>query len=166
MTKLTYHEFAPEDFDAMMALASDWDIVRQLGRWAWPADPEQVRFYCIPFDGDGLNWTIKENGVFAGRIGVTSGNLGYTLAKFAHGRGIATAASVFAITQAFDLLGLSEITGSTWVDNPASARVLQKLGFVHWQTHYQYARARRIPTIVHQHRLTRSAWDRLRAADK
>ena len=147
----------------MMAMASDWDIVRQLGRWKWPADEEQVRYYCKPFEGDGFIWTIKEDGVFAGRIGVTGGDIGYTLPKSAHGRGIATAASRYAINQAFDLLGLDVITGSTWIDNAASEHILQKLGFQHWQTRYIRSTARGYPVQVRHSRLTRKDWDRLKA---
>jgi RimJ/RimL family protein N-acetyltransferase len=163
MPNLTYHDLAPEDFAPMMAMASDWDIVRQLGRWKWPADEDQVRFYCKPFEGDGFIWTIKEDGVFAGRIGVTGGSIGYTLPKSAHGRGIATEASIFALNKAFDLLDLDVITGSTWLDNPASERVLLKLGFQHWQTHFDHSTARGFPVQVRQYRLTRKDWDRLKA---
>lgn len=166
MADLTYHPLAPEDYEPMMAMASDWDVVRQLGRWTWPADPEQVRFYCAPYDGDGAIWTIKEDGVFAGRVGVTAGSLGYTLPKSAHGRGIATRASRFAINQAFDLFELDHIDATTWHDNPASAHVLDKLGFVHWQTYYQRSVARGYPVLVYQLRLTRDDWDRLSAAPK
>lgn len=166
MTELTFHAPAPDDFEAMHAMASDWQVVRQLGRWAWPVDTDQVRSFCKPFEGDGLVWTIKENGRFAGRVGVTGGAIGYTLPQSAHGRGIATRASRFAIAHAFDLLELETIHGSTWHDNRASARVLEKLGFDHWQTHYDHARARGLPVLIHQFRLTRSTWDRLSAAAK
>lgn len=166
MPELSYHPLASEDYDPLLAMASDWDIVRQLGRWKWPADPEQVRYYCKPFEGDGFLWTIKEGGVFAGRVGVTNGDLGYTLPKSAHGRGIATAACRYAIAQAFDLLELEVITGSTWIDNAISAHVLHKLGFQHWQTHFQRSVARGLPVMVQRHRLTRTEWHRLSAAAK
>lgn len=166
MAKLTYHPLAPEDYAPSLAMVSDWDIVRQLGRWKWPTDPEQVMSFCKPYEGDGFLWTIKEDGVFAGRIGVTGGDLGYTLPKCAQGRGIATAACHYAINQAFDLLDLDVITGSTWIDNAVSAHILKKLGFEHWQTHYQRSIARGRPVIVHRYRLTRDTWHRLSAAPK
>jgi len=160
---LTYHDLAPEDYDDVLAMVSDWDITRQLGRWKWPADPEQVRFFCKPYQGDGFIWTIKENGAFAGRIGVTGGDLGYTLPKSAHGRGIATTAARHAICRAFNTLDLDVITGGTWEDNPASAHILQKLGFQHWNTRFERSVARGYPVQVLYHRLTRPDWDRLNA---
>ena len=164
MGKLTYHPLDASDYDAVLAMVSDWDITRQLGRWKWPADPERVSFFCKPFEGDGFIWTIKEDGDFSGRIGVTNGDLGYTLPKSAHGRGIATAAARYAIAQAFDLLDLHVITGATWQDNHASTHILQKLGFQHWQTRYNRSVARGYPVPVFHHRLTRPAWDRLNAS--
>ena len=163
MGNLTYHSLDSADYDDVLAMVSDWSVTRQLGRWKWPADPAQVRSFCKPYDGDGFLWTIKEDGVFAGRIGVTGGDLGYTLARSAHGRGIATAAARHAIAQAFDLLDLDVITGGTWEDNPASMRILQKLGFQHWQTRYVRSVARGYPVRVFHHRLTRAVWDRLNA---
>jgi len=163
MPNLTYHPLAPEDYDDVLAMVSDWQVTRQLGRWKWPPDPAQVRFFCKPYEGDGFIWTIKEDGVFAGRVGVTGGDLGYTLPASAQGRGIATAAARYAITQAFDLLDLNVITGGTWEDNPASTHILQKLGFQHWQTRYVRSVARGFPVPVFFHRLTRPDWDRLNA---
>jgi RimJ/RimL family protein N-acetyltransferase len=68
-----------------------------------------------------------------------------------------------AIDKGFDDLALDVIIASTWHDNPASARVLTKCGFTHWQTHYQDSVARGVPTLVQQYRLTRIDWQRLRA---
>ena len=150
----------------MLEMASDWDVVRQLGRWKWPTDPAQIQSFCAPFVGDGLLWTIKEDGVFAGRIGITHGELGYTLPKSAHGRGIATQACRHVITQAFDILDLDVIRGTTWFDNAASERVLHKVGFVQWQTQYDQSVARGLPVLVRRYRLTRSAWHRLSVAPK
>lgn len=164
MADLTYDLPSANDYDDVLAMASDWAVVRQLGGWKWPVDPEQVRHFCKPLEGDGFVWTIKDRGVFAGRIGITKGSIGYTLPRHVHGKGIATAASRYAIAQAFDLLNLDVITGVTWADNPASDRVLRKLGFDHWYTGYEYSKARRSPTLSRQYRLTRPAWDRLNAS--
>lgn len=163
MLDLTYHEMCGEDREPLTALASNWTVVRQLGRWAWPADHDQIAKFCKPFEGDGFCYTIKDGGEWAGRIGITGNALGYTLPPSVHGRGIATAASEMAIDKGFDDLALDVIIASTWHDNPASARVLKKCGFTHWQTHYQDSVARGVPTLVQQYRLTRIDWQRLRA---
>ncbi|MEO9862396.1 MAG: GNAT family N-acetyltransferase [Yoonia sp.] len=159
MLDLTYHDCTPDDFDPMMALASDWDVVRQLGRWKWPADPEQVRFYCKPYEGRGFLWTIKHGAEWAGRIGITGGDIGYTLPRSVHGRGIATQAATYAINHHFATTDDHVITGSTWNDNAASQHVLEKLGFKHWQTCYMRSVARGYPVLVRQNKLTRQDWE-------
>jgi RimJ/RimL family protein N-acetyltransferase len=158
MLDLTYHELTMEDFDPMMALASDWDVVRQLGRWKWPADPEQVRSYCQPYTGIGFLWTIKHGTEWAGRIGITGGDIGYTLPRAVHGRGIATQAATYAINHHFATTDATVITGSTWIDNDASQHVLMKLGFKHWQSRYIRSRARGFPVMVRHNKLTRDDW--------
>jgi RimJ/RimL family protein N-acetyltransferase len=166
MLNLTYHEMHADDHADLTALASDWIVVRQLGGWAWPMDPDQVQKYCKPFDGNGFCYTIKDGDEWAGRIGITGDAIGYTLPPAVHGRGIATAAGRMAVNKGFDDLGLDVITATTWHDNPASARVLKKLGFIHWQSYYEKSKARGIPTLVYQYRLTRADWQRLRAREK
>ena len=163
MLDLTYHEIAPEDFEPLMALASDWDVVRQLGRWKWPADEDQVRQYCKPFEGNGFCWTIKHGDEWAGRIGISGRDIGYTLPRSMHGRGIATQAAIHAINHYFDTTDGDLITASTWIDNAPSQHILQKLGFFHWQTTYIRSVARGYPVQVRQNRLTRTQWQRLRA---
>jgi RimJ/RimL family protein N-acetyltransferase len=55
--------------------------------------------------------------------------LGYWIARTHWGRGIATEACKALIEMA-RALGLASLEGSHFIDNPASARVLEKLGFV------------------------------------
>lgn len=158
MLDLTYHEMDIADHADMVALASDWIVVRQLGGWKWPMDAAQVLKYCKPFEGDGFCWTIKHAGEWAGRIGVTGTHLGYTLPRSVHGRGIATQAAHHAITHYFATTDRDTIDATTWHDNPASHRVLLKCGFFHWHTEYQRALARGYPIQCRHYRLTRATW--------
>ena len=164
MPELTFRDLAADDFDALHGIALDWSVVRQLGGWPWPADAAFTRSRCRPFDGDGFVWAVCADGVLCGTLGVTRGDLGYMFAPRFHGQGIATRAAGRAITHAFATTERAALTGSTWHDNPASFRVLQKLGFRHWHTCYTHAKARNCPTLVHHHRLTRADWERLRSA--
>jgi RimJ/RimL family protein N-acetyltransferase len=54
--------------------------------------------------------------------------MGYWIAKLFWGRGYATEACS-ALVEIARALGLGRLEGSHFVDNPASARVLEKLGF-------------------------------------
>jgi RimJ/RimL family protein N-acetyltransferase len=166
MLDLTYHEMSMDDHADLTALASDWVVVRQLGGWAWPMDPEQVNKYCKPFEGKGFCWTIKHAGEWAGRIGVTGTHIGYTLPPAVHGRGIATQAATHAMAHYFDTTDNDILHATTWIDNGGSHRVLEKCGFQHWQSLYERSKARGYPVQSRHYRLTRTRWDALRACTK
>ncbi|SFS11130.1 GNAT family N-acetyltransferase [Yoonia litorea] len=163
MTSLTYRDIRDDDFDALHEMMTDWDVVRQLGGWPWPADPDFARSRCRPYEGDGFVWGIALNDRLIGTVGVTNGDMGYVLDPRHHGRGIISKAARDAVAHAFATTDRSHLTGSTWFDNQASYRVLQKLGFRHWQTRYIHAKARGRPTLVFNQRLERADWDRLRS---
>ena len=157
----TYRSIQSTDFDDLYDLASRWQVVRQLGGWKWPPDPVQIRDRSKPYDGEGFVWAICRDDRLIGSIGVTGGDMGYMLHPDYHGQGVMGRATRTAVAHAFATTDRDHLTGSTWHDNPASARVLERLGFVHWQTCYIHARARGLPTLVHHRRLTRAAWDAL-----
>jgi len=166
MVDLTYHAPSDDDFGPLLATASDWQVVRQLGRWKWPVCAQQLRGFYQPHHGAGFVWTVKHNGVWAGRVGVTGGALGYVVAPPLHGRGIATHACAAAIAHYFATSDGDTIVASTWIDNNASQHIMHKLGFVHWQTTYIRSIARGLPVLVRKNRLTRTDWQRLRACAK
>ena len=58
-----------------------------------------------------------------------SASLGYWVARHANGRGVATAAADRLCRIAFDELGLHRVEAGTLVDNLASQRVLERIGF-------------------------------------
>lgn len=166
MPNLTYRNIRGGDFAQLMHITSQWSVVRQLGSWPWPADPAFTKSRCKPYTGAGFNWAICLDDKLCGSIGITGGDVGYMLDPAVHGRGIASQAVTAAINHAFDTTERALLTGSTWHDNAASFRVLQKMGFAHWSTRFVHAKARGMPTLVHNHRLTRAAWDRLRTASQ
>ena len=162
MADLSYRDLRPEDVDDVHAMASDWAVVRQLGSWPWPADKAFTLSRCQPYKGDGFVWGICDQDRVIGTLGVTRGTIGYNLHPAYHGQGIMSQVAGDAVAHAFATTSIDQIRGSTWYDNAGSARVLQKLGFVHWQTRFTHAKARNIPTLLHDHRLTRMTWQRLR----
>ncbi|MEL6682282.1 MAG: GNAT family N-acetyltransferase [Pseudomonadota bacterium] len=166
MVDLTYRNIRESDFGNLHAMVSHWSVTRQLGGWPWPADPAFTRSRSKAYEGDGFVWAICAGDQLIGTIGVTNGDLGYMLHPTYHGQGIMTRATRKAVDHAFETQDRDHLTGSTWYDNPTSARVLAKLGFVHWQTCYIHSKARGLPTLVHHRRLTRADWDRLRSAQQ
>ena len=164
MDDISYRDLGPADMDDLMAMASVWRVVRQLGGWPWPPDRAAMEHRCRPYEGDGFVWGIDRGGRVIGTIGVIRGDLGYVLHPDWHGQGIMTRAARVAVERTFETTTRRHLTASTWADNPVSARLLRRLGFVHWQTHFERSVARGLPTLLHRHRLDRSTWSALRPA--
>ena len=163
MADITYRDLRPDDLEDLTTLVLHWPVVRQLGSWPWPPDPALTESRCKPFAGDGFVWAICRDDRLIGTVGVTQGDLGYMLIPAQQGQGIMVRAACTAVDHAFATQDRDVITGSSWYDNPASYRILQRLGFQHWQTRYVRSKARGVPTLVHHLRLTRATWERLRS---
>jgi [ribosomal protein S5]-alanine N-acetyltransferase len=78
--------------------------------------------------------TLRDNGVLVGGIGLRielphqHAELGYWIGVPYWGRGYATEAARAVVTDAFETRGLRRIFASCLTTNPASARVLEKIG--------------------------------------
>ena len=128
----------PEDAPALAAAIADEAIARNLANVPWPYRMRDAEaFLASPRDPGLPSCLIFELGggapVLAGGCGLgrrPSGavELGYWLARPFWGRGIATEACKALIDMARSL-DLDRIEGSHFLDNPASGRVLEKLGF-------------------------------------
>lgn len=128
----------PEDAPALAAAIADRAIVRNLANAPWPYSMRDAEaFLASPRDPILPSLLIFERGTGApqlvgacglGRRPSGSVEMGYWIARPYWSRGFATEAceALVAIARA---LGLDRLEGSHFVDNPASARVLEKLGF-------------------------------------
>lgn len=128
----------PEDAPALAAAIADQAIVRNLATAPWPyALRDAEAFLAAPRDPVLPSFLIFERTdgapLLVGACGLgrrPSGaiELGYWIARAHWGRGIASEACTALIEIAL-ALRLPSLEGSHFVDNPASARVLEKLGF-------------------------------------
>jgi RimJ/RimL family protein N-acetyltransferase len=118
------------DFDDLCTLHADERVVA-----AFHTDPlTHWRAH-----GFGICVFRDANGSFVGRCGlrhrVLEGedeiDLGYIVSPELWSQGYATEMGRAVIDQAFGALGFTGLIGTTWHDNAASQRVLEKLGFVH-----------------------------------
>jgi len=114
----------------------DWDAVRQTGRMPYPPTEPAIRRWIAGHIGARNHAFLlirKEDravlggGGFGGPARVAE--LGYGLGRAYWGRGYATEA-VGAMLDHARTLGLHRLEAYSFVDNPASARVLEKAGFV------------------------------------
>lgn len=85
-------------------------------------------------DGRRLRWLIRSEGTVVGMIEVqlsrTLAGVGYVIAPQHWGRGYATEALTLAVAAIFEHTRVPSIWAVCEVDNRASARVLEKCGFV------------------------------------
>ena len=136
--RLTLRPGWPEDAAALAQAIGHESVVAKLVRAPWPytlADAEA--FLTRPCGGHEPRFLIEtmEAGAprLAGGIAIDATNtgheLGYWLTPDAWGRGYATEAGQAVIAMARHALGIRRLTASHFVDNPASGRVLAKLGF-------------------------------------
>ena len=128
----------PEDAKAVHAAIADEVIVRNLARAPWPysrKDAEQ--FLHLPILSHSPRWLIFQLGVaqapLVGCIGIDRMDdgeieLGYWIARDHWGNGYATEAGKAVLANAKSL-GYQRIEACHFVDNPASGKVLRKLGF-------------------------------------
>jgi len=127
-----------EDAPALAAAIADEMIVRNLGTAPWPYGLRDAEaFLAQPRDPVLPSFLVFERTDGAPKlVGFCalkrrpSGavELGYWIARDSWGRGFATEACRALINIAVTL-GLTRLEGAHFLDNPASGRVLEKLGF-------------------------------------
>lgn len=127
----------PEDCNELHVAIADEAVVRNLSRVPWPYTKEDARnFIAMPDDRLLPRFVVTLPGARGARLiggcGLhRDGNaaaLGYWLARDHWGKGYATEASS-ALLRLARTLGHKRVVAGHFLDNPASGRVLEKLGF-------------------------------------
>jgi ribosomal-protein-alanine N-acetyltransferase len=134
-----------EDTDAasLFAMHSNSHVLRYWDSPPWKERSRAERFIArcreMAADGTGARVAVDRaaDGVFLGWCGLTgwnpdyrSASLGYCFAEAAWGHGYATETAQAVLRWAFDTLDLNRVQAETDTRNLASARVLEKIGFV------------------------------------
>jgi RimJ/RimL family protein N-acetyltransferase len=127
----------PADAPAIVQLVGDRDVARQLARVPHPYGPDDARFFLDQVVPTEWVWAVtrRASGDLIGMAGLTpvpdqAAELGTWLGRPHWGQGFVTEAARAVLGYGFGALGLSEVAAGHFVDNPASGRVLAKLGFV------------------------------------
>lgn len=128
------------DIPAIVAIEGDWAVASRLGRMPHPYGEENARFFLESIVPAELTWAIADRGAdqMVGVIGLApcAGDengpiqLGYYVGRDHWGCGIATEAAAVVAAYAVGLVGPDRLLATYFADNPASGRVLEKLGFV------------------------------------
>src|SRR3954471_10228367 len=131
------------DADALFALHSNAHVLRYWDAPPWTERSRAERFVAgcrqMAQEGTGARLAVDRlsDGAFLGWSGLSrwnpdyrSASMGYCFHEAAWGRGYATEAARALLGGAFDTLDLNRVQAETDTRNVASARVLEKLGFV------------------------------------
>jgi RimJ/RimL family protein N-acetyltransferase len=127
-----------EDAPVLAQAIDDERIARNTTRMPWPySQKDAEEFLSREQDPDFPNFQIIDRTVdpvrMIGGIGFMEGDgapeLGYWIRADSWNRGYATEAAQAALAAVRSSLGYTRIIAGHFVDNPASGRVLEKLGF-------------------------------------
>ncbi|MEE4206474.1 MAG: GNAT family N-acetyltransferase [Erythrobacter sp.] len=127
----------PEDWQGVLGGIADEGVVRNLATVPWPYDERDAReFAGRAFDPHHPTFLVTRaaDAAVIGCIGLApletseAVELGYWIARPFWGQGFATEAGR-AVLDVARVLGHEDIESSHFLDNPASGRVLRRLGF-------------------------------------
>jgi RimJ/RimL family protein N-acetyltransferase len=137
--RLLLRSFRDDDIDALLPLIGDRDIAATTLRIPHPyarKDAEQFFEFARTKVAEGhAVFAIEFEGKLSGTLGLHAtlehrkAELGYWVGKPFWGQGIVTEAAAEAIRWGFEEHGLNRIYAGCFSENPASIRVLEKLGF-------------------------------------
>jgi ribosomal-protein-alanine N-acetyltransferase len=141
--RLRLRPFDDADADDLFALHSNARVLRYWDAPPWSERVRAERFITacrqMAQEGTGARLAVDRvcDGAFIGWCSLNrwnpdyrSASLGYCYSEAAWGRGYATEAAGVLLRWAFETLDLNRVQAETDTRNLASARVLEKLGFV------------------------------------
>jgi ribosomal-protein-alanine N-acetyltransferase len=142
-TRLILREWTNDDTENLFEICSDAQVMKYLGTGKPYENLEQAREFlrwatAYQLENGFCRWavTLKENKKIIGSCGFARPHgteeieLGYLLAQNFWGNGFATEAAQACLNYGFGKLGFHEIIAMTDLENVASQKVLEKIGFV------------------------------------
>lgn len=141
--RLILRELNQDDAEHFYELNSDPEVVKYTGDAAFSSIEEARTFlqnYSHYAENGFGRWAIirKDDNEFLGWCGLKLNeedyvDIGFRIFQKYWGKGYATEAAKKSIDLGFNQFGLSEIIGRTAKENIASARILEKIGMVHFK---------------------------------
>jgi RimJ/RimL family protein N-acetyltransferase len=165
--RLTLDAVTPDDAVALHAIVTRPEVGRMLVIFppGWTVADARAMIPSWAFAGrPDFRLAIRDGGRFVGAIGLRDIGgtpwLAYFVAPSEAGRGLATEAVAAFCDAAEERLELDHIAADVFTDNPASARVLEKCGFVRTGTHIGTSAARLEAAPLWVYRRTRAQQER------
>lgn len=124
---------AADDAEDVARFCADWDLARMTSRLPHPYTIEHARAFVADRPAEDTAFAIDCDGRLAGVVSWTdrpdgAAEFGYWIGAPFQGRGVATEAARLAVSRAA-ASGVDDLRACVFQDNPASARVLEKVGF-------------------------------------
>ena len=158
------------DISHFLPLLGHFDVAKNLSRVPHPYTEDDACAFVVSAalgwrKGEDLPFAIlrKEPRAYIGTCGVHPARgweFGYWLGKAYWGQGYASEAAARVVAFAFDALGAERLTAGWFHDNPASGRVLEKLGCVPDGEEVRSCLSRGTNVFCHKVVLTRAAYER------
>ncbi|MEL6363418.1 MAG: GNAT family N-acetyltransferase [Pseudomonadota bacterium] len=135
---LSLRPLSAGDRAPLVAIFDDWDVIRMTSTFPVRFDAAFADQLIARFAGfDGLadaGWAVDFEDALAGTVSLHRQapgvyELAYALGRAYWGRGLATRIARLAVDHAAGTLRARRLVASVYHDNPASMRVLEKLGF-------------------------------------
>lgn len=127
----------PADASRICWLAGDYDVASMTATIPYPYSEQQAAEWIasVLAREEGVVFAIERSGALIGCTGYRAfgddhAELGYWIGKPYWGMGYATEAVRALIIHAFETGGFDYLTVGHFSDNPASARIIAKFGFV------------------------------------
>ena len=151
--RLILRRFTLKDAPDVQRLAGEWEVARTLLSVPHPYEDGVAEAWISEHGsvferGEGVNFAVvlRERGELCGSIGLlinprdANAELGYWIGVPYWGRGYATEAAREVVRYGFEQLWLHRIYAAHFGNNPASGRVLRKIGMVYEGTRREHHR--------------------------
>src|SRR5262245_3216125 len=128
------------DADRAFEIQADWEVTRMLSLASFPPDRQEIWQWFADHErewlaGDAYRFAVDLEGRMIGMVDIDvvaehEGSLGYWLEREAWGCGYAFEAAHAVTRFALEEVGIKRLKAGHADDNPASGRILTKLGFI------------------------------------
>lgn len=158
---------ARDDIPRLVPLINNFKIASMVSRIPYPYGRLEAEAWLTLLEtvnrADDLHLAIIAEEGYAGGVGLhpreDGHELGYWVGEPFWARGYASEAGRALLAYAFDKLALSHVRSGHYSDNPASGRVLHKLGFRYTHNAERYCLARGCAVDSRELLLTRTDWE-------
>jgi RimJ/RimL family protein N-acetyltransferase len=145
--RLTLRPVSLADAERVSELAGDWEVASMTDRIPYPYTTADARHWIETIPDNEHVFAVCHTDQLIGACGVMvhddgRGEIGYWFGKPWWGQGYATEAAERLIRYCFRRLKLSQIDCCHFVENAASKRVIEKLGFEKMGTRTAWSDAR------------------------